>query len=57
MLKLTVIETALPVYRHVCAWCVPMHVTQEGVEPTSHGMCPEALAKWMAALDALEALK
>ena len=30
----------------VCCWCVPHHIVQVGVQPTSHTACPLAVAKF-----------
>jgi hypothetical protein len=39
----------------VCVWCEPSHVLREGNLPASHGMCPDARARFEAEDRALEA--
>lgn len=37
----------------VCCWCKPPHTMRAGSEPASHGMCPVALERWCAEVDAM----
>jgi hypothetical protein len=37
-----------PALRIVCCWCAPPHVIRVGVEPTTHTLCPLAVAKFEA---------
>lgn len=41
-----------PPLKIICAWCVPSHVIRDGRDPAAHGMCPRAVARANAQMDA-----
>jgi len=34
----------------VCCWCEPWHVMREGIEPASHGACPQGVKNFEGSL-------